>query len=437
MSQPRRCFVEEVAGPIKLIDILHRDGATSRRQWSTADEIEVHLNSADCDKYSHRFASICQRTSWSPLQITQPLLELLVSKHDAHDSFRDITSCFYYRNDDVEENYCQPVTINRTGTTTEISYTIRYPELKSGGREWALRQSGLYHSFDTATAKSVSVLFSCTPNSAAHQKAKELLLAGGDDAPAKLRNPSWIHEVLFAAYYPAWRPYIASLELKLLPIEPLRVGYDNLSALVSLENRFLQIPQFLSHGEDVLRELVSVFGQDRAAAGVGPLPTAAVVLQLENYRRRAQACSRTATSLHRRSQTTAQLLSDTLSFGDQIVAKEQNGSMLQLNKSAVFLTTLTLFYLPASFVATFFGMNFFDLDQQVGRIVSTPTIWIYIVTSIALTAMTFSVYYWVLHHDDSVVRRMSPKVHIVDWRGLTRRLTMKGGNRMKFESAPV
>ncbi|XXH05951.1 hypothetical protein Hte_012394 [Hypoxylon texense] len=374
MSQPNRCFVDQVTAPIKLIDVLPPEQRHQEppRQLSTVQGIEECLNHTESSDYSHRHLSICQKTSWSPLQVTSGLLELFVSKHDISDSFWDLPSCFYHRNDDAEINFCLPVAL--TGLK-EVAYTIRYPELKPSSGTWAIRQSGLYFRIDTSTSQTVSVLFSPTPNSAAHQKIEKFLL--GIDGSTASQSPMHIHQILVATYFPAWRQYIAFLERKLLPEtsttfatfieEELRVGYDNLSSVASLDNKFLQISTLLSHGEDALRELSSTFKQEELTAGVPEVVTA-----LDNYRRQAVACGRTATYLQRRAQTTAQLLSDTLSVRDQILAKQQNSSMLQLNKSAVFLTTLTLLYLPASFVAAFFGMNFFDLDQESQRIVSTP-----------------------------------------------------------------
>ncbi|KAI0139926.1 hypothetical protein F4776DRAFT_567118 [Hypoxylon sp. NC0597] len=445
MSQSNKCFVDQITAPIKLIDVLPQnqcDEVPSHRQLSTALEIEECLNRAEPNEYLHRHISICQRTSWSPLQITRGLLQLVIDKHNISDSFWDLPSCFYHRNEDIELNFCLPVTVNKTSSSIEIWYTIRYPELKPSEGIWVIRQSGLYYRFDPSTGQTVSILFSPTPNSVAHQKIENLLL-GIECGSKSLLTPWYIHECLFAAYVPRWRQYILYLERKLLPettttftsfIEgPLRVGYDNLHSLASLDNLFLQASTLLSHGEDVLRELSSAFNheglKDRAP---GMTDT------LENYRRQSVAFCRTATFLQRRAQTTAQLLADTLSFRDQVLAKQQNSNMLQLNKSAVFLTTLTLLYLPASFVATFFGMNFFDLDQESKRIVCTPMIWIYITSSILLTLFTFLVYYWVLHHDGAVVNGMSPKVHTRDWRTLARRaLTIKGDSTKKSEEMSV
>lgn len=116
--------------------------------------------------------------------------------------------------------------------------------------------------------------------------------------------------------------------------------------MASLDNQFLQVATLLSHSEDVLKELSSIFIQE-GLKSIAP----ETIDVLDNYRRRSVAHCRVANLLQQRAQTTAQLLANTLSFRDQILAKQQNGNMLQLNKSAVFLTTLTLLYLPASFVA--------------------------------------------------------------------------------------
>lgn len=129
----------------------------------------------------------------------------------------------------------------------------------------------------------------------------------------------------------------------------MRIGYDNLSTLVSLQNHFLQAPAILGHAIDTLKELYVLLDEHLQLRALPE--TRQLTAQLRNQYSNCRAYTRTATYLQQRTQATATLLSDTLSFRDQVVAKEQNGTMLQLNKSAVFITMLTLFYLPASFVA--------------------------------------------------------------------------------------
>lgn len=301
------------------------------------------------------------------------MLEIIASKHDVDASFWDLPSYFYTRNLDLEEVLCIPYTETRKGNVIgkvawshdthnprrmcqlalEISYTMKYPEYKAAEQEWVIRHSGVWHRFDVQTSQSTFVLFSPTPKSSGHQKAKEWLLNSENRNDSE---PFWLHRLLFASYQPAWRQYIGALERKFLPIanstfasfidEPLRVGYDNLSALVSLETRFLQIPTILENVQGTLGELGVLLGSMSAAVAEHP-----GTMQLKNCERRCISYSKTATHLRERCNATARLLADTLSFRDQVVAKEQNGNMMQLNKSAVFITTLSLLYLPASFVA--------------------------------------------------------------------------------------
>ncbi|KAK3381855.1 hypothetical protein B0H63DRAFT_214704 [Podospora didyma] len=411
-------------------------------EWGakTLPELTGRLHGAQADSYSCRLISICQRTSWRPLQITKPMMEAIVSAHSVHASFWDITSCFYTRNLELEEVYCVPYTENRTGDVIEISYTVRYPEYKTADAKWVIRQTGLYHRFNAKTCSSTYVLLSPTPNSKLHQEAAAFLstLTQGPET-----EPFWLHRLLFATYFPAWRRYIAALERQFLPIanstfatyidEPLRICYDNLSALVSLETRFLLVPAVLGAATETLDELAALLTGMSPAAAAHP-----GTQQLRNISRQCGGYCRAVTHLQQRTQRTAQLLSDTLLFRDQVVAKEQNGNMLQLNKSAVFITTLTLLYLPASFVSSFFGMNFFGFDGDNNRIAGSSMVWIYVLSSALLTAITFFFYYWLLHRENGAAfRRLAPK--IADWslKDFGRRLTANNTNNLNTGDSDV
>jgi Mg2+ and Co2+ transporter CorA len=225
----------------------------------------------------------------------------------------------------------------------ETAYTIRYPEYKPSDEEWTIRQSAVYHRLNRKTKQSLYIVFNPTPNSKLHQSLLSTLQS--DES----KSSFWLHRTLFATYMPAWRHYIASLERRFLPIantaaatyinEELRIGHGHLSSLISIQKDFLQIPTILAAAEDVLTELSAL-----------NLDASPETQKLRNIQRQCETYSRTATHLQQRVQITAQLLADTLLFRDQVLANEQNGNMLQLNRSAVFLTTLTLVYLPASFL---------------------------------------------------------------------------------------
>lgn len=240
-----------------------------------------------------------------------------------------------------------------TKRNIEVSYTIRYPEYKPKVKEWTIRQTGLYHRYDSATSQSTFILINPTPRSKAFLKADDLLRNAG--AVVKT-DPFWLHSVLFSTYLPVWRDRILELERQFLPLanaahaafidEPLSLKYHNLSVLSKLEGHFLQMPTILAGAIDVLDELSALIGS------VDNTPSTQFGLQnLNNQRRQCITYSRTSMHLQQRVQSVARLLADTLLLRDQVVTSEQNEQIFQLNKSAVFITRLSLLYLPPSFIA--------------------------------------------------------------------------------------
>jgi Mg2+ and Co2+ transporter CorA len=175
---------------------------------------------------------------------------------------------------------------------------------------------------------------------------------------------------------------------------PFPAGYDSLAILVDLENRFLQAEVILKQITETL-EALAAFSATTSQLADSESQRADVYqpfAMLEWHRTRCKAYSRTAEYLHRRTQSAVQLLTLTLSFQDQAIAKDQNNAMLRLNKAVAFITIISLFYLPANFVSTFFGMNFFGFDEEKGRMVATHMIWIYFLSAVTLTICTFMLY---------------------------------------------
>ncbi|KAK7964949.1 hypothetical protein PG996_000689 [Apiospora saccharicola] len=356
-------FAEKITEAVKIHDIpiSSSGGLSAARSHESKDleDLANYLKNASHERYACRVISICQRNSWKPLQITEPMLDFIVQKHGITPSFSELPSCFYKRNLDLEEVFSVPFTTSTQGSCHEVLYTLKYPEFKASDGKWVLRQSGLYHRYNTSTSQSLYILLNPMPRS---QMQERLLSHLRDHSQASLTDPFWLHRLLLSTHLPAWRHYIAAQEKLFLPKanstfatfidEPLRLGYDTLSTIINLQNRFLQVPVIMEHTWELLDEL-----KEWLVDLSGPHPSQQTVnlgTELRNHRRHCKVYSRSAEYLQRRAQSVAQLLSDTLSFRDQVEAKIQNGNMIQLNKSAVFITALTLLYLPSSFVAVSF-----------------------------------------------------------------------------------
>ncbi|KAK8124552.1 uncharacterized protein PG998_000311 [Apiospora kogelbergensis] len=432
-AEDLQCFVEKITEAVKILDVpITSSGGPSaaRSHESTSlEDLTDYLEDA-----SHQ-SSICQRNSWRPLQITEPMLDLIVQKHGIGPSFSELPSCFYTRNLELEEVFGVPFTTSTQGSCHEVLYTLKYPEFKMSDGKWVLRQSGLYHRYNPTTSQSLYVLLNPMPRSQMQERVTAHLR---DHAQATLTDPFWLHRLLLSTHLPAWRHYIAAQEKTFLPKanstfatfidEPLRLGYDTLSTLVGLQNRFLQVPVFMEHTSELLDEL-----KEWLVDLSGPNPSRENVhlgTELRNHKRHCQAYARSAEYLQRRAQSVAQLLSDTLSFRDQVEAKIQNGSMIQLNKSAVFITALTLLYLPSSFVAT-------------QSLVGTSMVWIYVVASVVLTSITMMFYYWLLKRDGALFKSLAPRVRVTaDWvqtpfASMTRRLTSRGNAGVELKELPI
>ncbi|KAK7951620.1 uncharacterized protein PG986_007348 [Apiospora aurea] len=441
-------FVEKVTEAVRILDVPISSsgalGAARSHESAGLEDLASYLEDASHQRNACRVISICQRNSWRPLQITEPMLDFIVQKHGISPSFSELSSCFYTRNLDLEEVFGVPFTTS----AQEVLYTLKYPEFKTSEGKWVLRQSGLYHRYDTKTSQSVYVLMNPMPRSQLQEQVSTHLRA---HPHTTLVDAFWLHRLLISTHLPAWRHYIAAQEKEFLPKanstfatfieEPLRLGYDALSTLVALQNRFLQVPVIMEHTTQLLDEL-SGWLVDLS----DPHPSKQTIkfgAELRNHKRHCQAYARSAEYLQRRAQSVAQLLSDTLSFRDQVEAKIQNGNMIQLNKSAVFITALTLLYLPSSFVASIFGMNFFDYDGETGRLVGTSMVWIYAVSSAILTSITMLFYYWLLKRDGALFESLAPKVRITaDWvqtpfASMTRRLTNRGNVGVELKELPI
>jgi hypothetical protein len=132
--------------------------------------------------------------------------------------------------------------------------------------------------------------------------------------------------------------------------KPLRVTHDTLGRVRYLESRFLPLNPILTSFEELangLQDMGTVLVAKGCAVAKSQLQ---VDLHLTNAKRYARAFVRTAIFLQERSNNTAALLADTLAFRNQGVAQEQNGSMVVLTRSAVFITVITLVYLPWTLV---------------------------------------------------------------------------------------
>ena len=133
--------------------------------------------------------------------------------------------------------------------------------------------------------------------------------------------------------------------------------HDTLGRVRFLESRFLPLQPVLGSFEEVLRGLEGVNKSLHSAGVVDSESLRSAKSSSDNVARYCRAYARTAMFLQQRSNNTATLLADTLQYRNQAVAQDQNGSMIILTRSAVFITIITLVYLPWTLITVRCSMS--------------------------------------------------------------------------------
>ncbi|KAF3001348.1 hypothetical protein E8E13_006101 [Curvularia kusanoi] len=365
------------------------------------ETLQEHLQNPANAKFKLRLISINQKHSWSRLQVTRPMLEKIIVHHDIEPEFLEVPLCFFERATDEDQSFCVPITVTDCATTHRLFYTIRYAEYKGLPNEpWVLRQVGVYHKFDIASKQSLVILLNAVPDSKAYRR---VLQAISTEFQMIEQEPLYLHELVHNSYFAYWKDYLNAYEKKLLPIadtttatfinEPLRVTHDTLGKVRFLESRFLPLQAILSSFEEVLRELQDLNAILQSAGAVDPRSVRSALVRSRNVGRYCQGYARAALFLQQRSNNTATLLADTLGYRNQAVAQEQNGSMIVLTRSAVFITIITLVYLPWTLITGIFGMEFFQWNQETKNVDVSPEIWQFFVAATGTTVFTMLVYY--------------------------------------------
>lgn len=169
-----------------------------------------------------------------------------------------------------------------------------------------------------------------------------------------LVSPFWLHFILLSEYLPAWRQRMRRHERDILcfskpalaaAIEDettIKIQHESLGSLGNLEKKLIQEAGLIDGVIDLLDELSVLLDSLGETTGCKPK-----VQLLKNHRRHCIAYSRLASNLRQQSQSLTRLIADTLNFRDQYIAGKQNNNI-------IFITRLSLVYLPPSFIAVCF-----------------------------------------------------------------------------------
>ncbi|KAF7513146.1 hypothetical protein GJ744_010542 [Endocarpon pusillum] len=328
----------------------------------------------------------------------------------------------------------------------------------SQGGTWTERQIGVYHRFAQSTrSNNVMVLLHTGPG---NRVSKHLFPIEGtgnqspDTSPSvdvdivqtQLHRPLYIHVIIFATYLQSWRWYLdehgdhcVRLEDEVETIEDVSdpaLSFSTLQELRNIESKLLTSATVLGATLRTLNAILGIAGElelERSRTG-GNLKTS-----LREGRRDAGGSAPAMApsshsddlSLHNHISSKdwdletdrmdlARLVQSTQGYLNSVeliqariakliqmiadgLAHRGNSSLLQLTEKSIdendsirTITIITLVYLPAQCVATFFGTNFVNYQVYSRRIQFADDTWLFLAIAAPLTITTLGIWLWVL-----------------------------------------
>lgn len=395
-------------------------GDHKTRAFTNSSQLRKFFEDGESDKthYDLELYSLSQRNTWAPLGASAEMISSIEAHYGLSSCFLQTLACFRDRILPTEEAFPGTPRLTQTLDRAEIGWVYKYAEKKEvdGGNPWRIRQTGIYHLRDHLRRK--SVLFLVHPNPSAHFKNHLFdLLRKPETVSALLACPMLIHPMLISTHLYAWQEYLEYHETALLrlamrtactslkSLEESLITFDTLKNVREVEKALLPLNPLLEALRETIQTLKETevhFIDVRASAG-NHLKT--IHAALTELAREAGLFKMQALHLQKRGQATAQSVLDTLNLGFQDLAQSQSKNTHFLATSARedsvairAITLVTSLYLPFSFVATLFGMNLVDFDEETRDLVVSHKLWLYFVISVPLTAATLVCWRYIMRN---------------------------------------
>ncbi|KAB2573677.1 hypothetical protein DBV05_g7677 [Lasiodiplodia theobromae] len=356
-----------------------------------------------------RIFSFIQKDSLRPFLITAPLLWELLDSNKTPLAFLDVLFAVHTETCISEESYGNVFlqTSTQPSPCYELSYQFKYAEANNRSRAfpWSIRRTEIFNRIETSgeTIKSTWLIFNPKEDSELSKRLADKAQDPGKWAALKA-NPLRLHIAILSTYIDNWRDFLEDIgkqysELK-KPVWTADVEYEvelaealsfkAMRSLRGLEERVQTVQVSLRQTERLVQAMRDLNGNMSLLPShmYGQAEFRIISNALENITVRLEGYQTSAEALERRVQGILRLVTDALNVKNQNAAAkvqkfaaDNQAVNTEISKGvyalamdsvddstiARIVTLATLIYLPASFVATLFGMNFFDFDERSKR----------------------------------------------------------------------
>jgi len=376
-------------------------------------ELGDHLLKTSDDDY--RILSFCQEFSLSPLMSSKEAMLTVLKNWQISSMFVDVLLKFGDQPQIFHESSGFRQLFQSVDGSFEICYQFMYVE-RNGKRPprdiWSFRQTGVTHKFSSERCSSQVVVIH--PNDEAVAQSKLEALAESSNTAQLTQHPLTVHLVILLSYMAHWQDYLESLASDLEQIRRRidvveicesdanpAINPERLQTLRLIEDKIVcKACKCLRSNIVLVQTLMSI--NTTLATNIPLLGETSygVHRELQIMEHRLESHLDVADTLAQRVKATLGLLTNLLDIENQANSREISTRILRLTQEGVddnatvkVITVFTLIYLPASFMASFLGMNLFDFKGEDGSLQASPQFWIFVVTTVPLTMLTVGAWY--------------------------------------------
>ncbi|KAH7398546.1 hypothetical protein BKA66DRAFT_407987 [Pyrenochaeta sp. MPI-SDFR-AT-0127] len=346
--------------------------------------------------------SIYSARTIAPLDITPTLLDSILRKWEVPQSFRDIVLSFGRVPDASEGSHSHFGSAKRE-FKQEVWYRLCFVEqnMRSAHTPWSLRHTGVYHRHSQPNAPDLVILLHCVRDPTLDRQVMSLEHDASQRADL-CADPRLIHTWLYSTYN-HWHQYLQhicantfedDLELVQKPGDTTADScFRRIQSLRHAKETFAHARTCCTITSELLGRLLAL--QKRSSTQAAGM---------REFKAKLIGYGRTADNSLQRVQDLIDLIKTTQSEAARVGAqlRDITENIKALTEETVndstavkIITFLSAIYLPGTFVATLFGMNFFAFDDLSGRLKISPDFWIFSASWLPLSVVTGASYVFI------------------------------------------
>ncbi|KAF3311892.1 hypothetical protein TWF173_007977 [Orbilia oligospora] len=388
------------------------------------------------------------RNSWSRLQLTEEMIRIILGNYRLNPKFIEILITFGERITATEESFASyydkihlsnpfktvgpSQTVNSDLEGYEIGYILKYAARHNRDRPkdpFVIRQTGVNQICCPQRQLGVWILLHAATGLKDRLRS---LFEKFNREPGNLALQIEIHLVIFQYCGEGWRPYIAYLEsfaeeltdrgfysqaLSRPEVDSLQAEISDVRELHFLSDKLRRLVQILSLNIHLARQLAKFVERLEASwsslkltSSDTNLPMKSLVAGINEQIFSLEVSKSRVDALLDRIKDISVLVRQVLDIRNEASNRSMSLNLREISAAGVeenqhmrviaakgakdtkmvaFITIITAIFLPATFIASIFGTNFFDFDGDTKELVVGKNFWIYFVFAGGITTLIF------------------------------------------------